>query len=557
MNIIPDSDIILLKCPLELDNKNQITFSSKEAQYNYFNSLPKIALDSASYVRKDESIRVPELLEDILQYNYLMYRNHNYSDKWIYAFITDSEYLNDNCTRIDFATDVFQTWQFDLEYKPSFVIREHVNDDTIGKHTLPENLDTGEPIAAYESNLSDIVTNQGDYVGILSDWTPTDGGLGTGEQFEGITIVNKGVFGHQCFVFKLQKNPSGTTTPDIEDIRKYLFCTNSDGHIGDVKDMFIIPGALIDENSSTGNITLSTVTRTIVGSASYTFSFWKFKESFDPKTLPFQFLKPTSTVFPGLTIRNNKCYCYPYNFLQIRNNNGNYNNYKYEYFADNTYATFDIDLALSIGISGQCVPKNYLGVENNYAEGLPLGKYPTCNWTADSFTNWITQQAVNIPTRLLTAGIVNTGSGMESVREASAKGLFGAIGSEAAEIAGIIGDFYTSNLAPNIEGGGNVGDVLFSDGGNTFTFKAMRARDEYIKQIDDYFSMFGYKVNELKVPNITGRSNWNYVETQNINILADIPQNDLNLIKEMFNNGITLWHTTNYFLDYSRTNSIV
>ena len=147
MNIIPDSDIILLKCPLELDNKNQITFSSSEAQFNYFNSLPKIELDSASYLRKDESIRVPELLEDILQYNYLMYRNHNYSDKWIYAFITDSEYLNDNCTRIDFETDVFQTWQFDFEFKKSFVEREIVSDDTIGLHTVPEDLETGEYIS--------------------------------------------------------------------------------------------------------------------------------------------------------------------------------------------------------------------------------------------------------------------------------------------------------------------------------------------------------------------------------------------------------------------------
>lgn len=556
MNIIPDSDIILLKCPLELDNKNQITFSTAEAQFNYFNSLPKIVLDNASYVRKDESIRVPELLEDILQYNYLMYRNHNYSDKWIYAFITDSEYLNDNCTRIDFETDVFQTWQFDLEYKPSFVIREHVNDDTIGKHTLPENLDIGEPIAISETNYTDFNSNY--YVGVLTDWIPTNGGIGTGDQYDGITIFNKGVFGHQCIVFKLQKNPSGTTTPDVEDIRKYLLITNGDGHIGDVKDMFIIPGGLIDENASTGNVTLTPVDRTIIGTTHITFSFWKMKESFTPKSVEYKFLKPTtSATFPNLTIRNNKCYCYPYNYLQIRNNNGNHNNYRYENFSDSTYATFNIDLALSIGISGQCVPTGYLGVANNYAEGIPLGKYPTCNWSADSFTNWLTQQAVNIPTRLISGGLINTGRAVEGMRNASAKDFAGAIGSEAGEIAGLIGEFYSASLSPNIEGGGNVGDVLFSDGGNTFTFKAMRPKDEYIQQIDDYFTMFGYKVNELKIPNITGRSNWNYVETQNINILADIPQNDLNLIKEMFNNGITLWHTTNYFLDYSRTNSIV
>ena len=69
--------------------------------------------------------------------------------------------------------------------------------------------------------------------------------------------------------------------------------------------------------------------------------------------------------------------------------------------------------------------------------------------------------------------------------------------------------------------------------------------------------MFGYKTNLLKLPNITGRSNWNYVETRNINLLGNIPETDLDTIRKMFDSGITLWHTTTYFLDYSRTNSIV
>ena len=40
--ITPQTDLKLLKCPIENDNRNQLTFSSKTAQYNYFNSLPKL-----------------------------------------------------------------------------------------------------------------------------------------------------------------------------------------------------------------------------------------------------------------------------------------------------------------------------------------------------------------------------------------------------------------------------------------------------------------------------------------------------------------------------------
>ena len=90
-----------------------------------------------------------------------------------------------------------------------------------------------------------------------------------------------------------------------------------------------------------------------------------------------------------------------------------------------------------------------------------------------------------------------------------------------------------------------------------FTFRKMRAKTEFLQAIDNYFTMYGYKVNLLKIPNITGRTNWNYIKTIGANILGNLPQLDLEEIKEMFNNGITLWHNTSTFLDYSQTNNIV
>ena len=37
------------------------------------------------------------------------------------------QYINDNCTFIIIETDVFQTWQFDINIKQSFVEREMIN----------------------------------------------------------------------------------------------------------------------------------------------------------------------------------------------------------------------------------------------------------------------------------------------------------------------------------------------------------------------------------------------------------------------------------------------
>ena len=121
--ITPQSDVYLLKVPLEIDNENQLTFANATAQHTYFNSLPKIGYDDFTYIRKDGVLRIPAVMDDILSYNYVMYRNDAYSSKWFYAYITGMEYVNDSVTDVSIATDTFQTWQFDLTYKRTFVER--------------------------------------------------------------------------------------------------------------------------------------------------------------------------------------------------------------------------------------------------------------------------------------------------------------------------------------------------------------------------------------------------------------------------------------------------
>ena len=51
------TDIRLVKVPIEIDNKNQLTFSTLNEQYNYFNSCEHIELDDSSYQRKDSTVR--------------------------------------------------------------------------------------------------------------------------------------------------------------------------------------------------------------------------------------------------------------------------------------------------------------------------------------------------------------------------------------------------------------------------------------------------------------------------------------------------------------------
>lgn len=123
----PDTEIKLVRCPLSLDNKNQLTFENKQKQFEYFNSLPSLVITGCTYQRKNGTIRIPRKFEQIMTYDYVMYKNTHYMDKWFYAFITDLHYVNDYLSEINIATDVWQTWQFDLHFKQSFVEREMIN----------------------------------------------------------------------------------------------------------------------------------------------------------------------------------------------------------------------------------------------------------------------------------------------------------------------------------------------------------------------------------------------------------------------------------------------
>ena len=60
--------------------------------------------------------------------------------------------------------------------------------------------------------------------------------------------------------------------------------------------------------------------------------------------------------------------------------------------------------------------------------------------------------------------------------------------------------------------------------------------------LDDYFTMYGYKVNKLKVPSFGRRQRWYYCKLINPNIIGGIPAPELGKLKQMFENGITLWN---------------
>lgn len=278
--------------------------------------------------------------------------------------------------------------------------------------------------------------------------------------------------------------------------------------------------------------------------------------------------------YSDFTPKNNKCFVYPYNYLFASNNIGGKNIYKYEDFTDSNNATFKIQLAFGIGASGRLLPINYKGQEKADDEAIPLAKYPTCGWSTDSYINWLTQNAINLPTQILgnvlgigqnfisssapqqqpTTKLAQTQQNVSNVAN-----VVGQVGSIVTNVASSIGQFYTAQLMPNIECSQNSGDVNFADERNTFTIRRMRCKKEYLQIIDDYFTRFGYKINRVKVPNITGRQNFNFIEIGSEDNIGygTVPAIYMDNINGACRKGVTIWHNHANLGNFNVSNNIV
>lgn len=554
MVITPQTDLYLLKVPLEMSNDNQLTFANATAQYNYFSNLPKLEGDGKfTYQRKDGVIRFGALIDDILEYNYVMYRNTAYSNKWFYAYITNMKYSSDQVTEISIKTDVWQTYQFDLNFKPVFVEREHVNDDSVGLHTVPEGLEKGEFVC-------NSITNIGA--------SPSDITWQAGYTYEGgnylIAFQVSELLNSIYSVSNIPQNYNGVysglfilAVDNALDALEFIRGYDSESKGDSIVSCFLTLPHFFNEGFAQSIGTHGhSVARLYPAKTGNTAI--KLNSTNVSINLP--------TTLNGYTPKNKKLFTGEYNYLYADNNAGSTTVYNYELFTGNV-ASFGMYGSVGQGNNIKLLPFTYKdgdnGLYGNYQEGLNASKLPICAFTSDYYLNWQTQNGINFGSMWIPNTVLQQGAALLTSPSATA-GPTSLLGS----VVNSMFEQRQASLVPN-QAKGNLGCADVNVGyhnlsafapvtqATLFTIKNMSIRAEYAKQIDDYFSMFGYKVNSVKLPNINGRRNWNYVKTIGCYIEANIPQDDLQEIKSMFDRGITFWHNPATFADYSQSNDIV
>ena len=487
-----------------------------------------------SFIRNEGTIQTSFTYSECLQANYIAFQNPDYSNKWFFAFIDDIKYISDSNTEIHYIIDAWSTFFSSLTLKQCMVVREHVSNDSVGANTIPEDLDLGNEYKI-NSHLRDSFNRH----------PPVEAGVSTYYIVVASTIdlttdnnVYAGIYdgiptGVQYFPFQIDySDPEFSPVDDLARVLYRLAGAIGGSKLDAIKEMFIVP-------------------------------YWLAKDlpnfSVSPKQV-FTSITPISAL-DGYTPVNKKLLTYPYSYILLSNCQGQdtvlkqelWNKLQQAVTRDGiTLPAGDMVLqiwgAITPGCSIRAIPENYNGDEIATQNGINLGKYPQINWNSDAFTNWLTENGINIAS----AGLGFT-FGL-------ATGNVAIAGTSAVKGVDLLKSGIQASLAPpETHGNTNNGDIMMAMDENCFHLYRMTIKREMAEKIDKYFTKYGYKVNELKIPNINTRQYFNYIQIANDETIGfgSIPSKMLETINKACRDGVTIWHNHDNIGNYNLNNAIV
>lgn len=257
-----------------------------------------------------------------------------------------------------------------------------------------------------------------------------------------------------------------------------------------------------------------------------------------PEFLSSDMIAQLPTSLGGYTPRNQKLFTYPYCFVEVSNNQGVSKYYRFENSNMIGSIRFGSQSTVSVMPSVIMYPTQYKGITNHYDEGVTIDDFPVCAWSGDYFANWQSQNvARNIGSAALVAGGI----------------IMGGPALGAAAIAGLnlVSSIQKASATPNMgsTGSGPYMNVKINRDG--FTMRIWTLKGTAAKKIDDYFTRYGYAINNLKTvqPMRHGRT-YHFFKTNGLTLCGGIPYDYKQEIERMFNDGITLWATNGTFGNY-------
>lgn len=512
-----------------------------------------------TFIREDTNIRVPYNADDIYGVNYCMYQNDG---MWFCCFVNTITYVNNGVSLLHLEEDVWHTWGEFLDIKPCLVDREHVNSDRMGEWRAPEPEMQLEEFTVGGSSFSEaeidtvvIGTNAIPHLKNSSASSSLIFEQLSEDQLDGSDAVSGGLYGNIMSGAKYYGfNVSNVNQRNA--CKNFLDNLNKCGAAESVCCMFMTSSHFLTfgsgyEVQSSSSIVHGTIVPVLVHGGNYT-----------PK--------------------NAKCFTFPYSYVSIVDYSGGSMDIKYE--DCDTYGS--VKYRIQEGLDPTCqmilTMEDYQGQQIDTSHMMPLNSNPQCPWVYSSYQNWAAQNAANIDVKRegevmkLVGGAAMAAIGAVLLHNAAiaAEGgmtALGAITSKGGMMAGagigtMLGTAYEEDkLKAEIDMqskipahlmGGSSGNSLQAIMRNTGGYVCHGLQAQSARRLDAFFDVFGYAIDQVKLPNFTGRDYWNYLKTVGANMGGNIPTDRLATINRCLDSGITLWHTSdvgNYLLDNSLT----
>lgn len=552
VNITLRCEIYVCKVPdLDMTYQNTYTFANKEAQIAFFKSKAKYSYTNAGVTKygRNWKIRLPECAENIIDCNYVVFQNTNYQTtgfKYYYGFISNIMWNNGSECEIDYVFDVFQTWLFEIKWGRSYIERTHIYSSL----DTPYYTTASEPFPMYEyGGYSNFKTDQ--ELGLIIQMAPPVTDESTGADYGGIFSQ------HQYFY-----SPYATYDDSI------AVGTFIDLYVGKYGSQSIVNCYMFPRNGINGfNIRLQNYFPAITTPI---YEIYDKSDGSIPRPYKRTFNFRNTGTFNGYTVVNKKLLQYPFTTLYMYNGK-NIQYFPKEFFKLKTTGIFEITATYNI-LYPPSIRYNYEGYKQILADykndifTTTVDGYPSCGTFANAYLNYLNTTGSDQYRKM---GYISALQGIGGAAVAGAMvttnpplAIMGAGMSLEKARQGIVNQYinnmrddYVQSHSSGIAVGGNDGNVEGANRSIMLQYGHAWYPVEILKRIDRYFTMYGYQINDVAIPNINVRSKWVYLKIGTpCNIGGSIPMGHKEEIISALQRGMTFWHG-DYIGDYTQVNS--
>lgn len=513
-----------------------------------------------TYQRENRNyIRVEIPCESLHDCNYLMFQNTAYGTKWFYAFITATNYINDNVTELEYEIDVMQTWYFDYELENCFVERHHSEQDLLGQNTVPEPVMETEACVEEEESIyyipSSPTTEPTSWCIVVVAPFDKQGNAVPGER---VTNMYSGLH-YNIFIDREDPNTHQVIYTKEQEVADFLNVARVANKADQIVSMFYMYTHFAVDLQNQGSVpNWNYIPRTEPFDEVYTKAKYVMGIQGSPMLHELAGFKNNYAnqnedyYYP----KNMKMYTYPYTYITITDYKKS-KDYKCEYFSDPADTGFDIEVTgdLSPNPSMAVIPYNYMSNGGNYEDAFISSDFPQCAWNTDYIAGYAIQTAINTVGQLggmaLTGGIMSKLAGGGFLGGAGDISKFGAGRVVGNSIAGL-----GAAVLRGREVGGKQANTL-TMAMNKFGLFVLykKIRKEQAKIIDNFFTMYGYAQKRVYTPSRHTRQRWTYIQTVGCVINASCPNDAVRKICSIYDKGITYWVSTATMGDYSQSNN--